>query len=233
MNKKALQLWAVSLTQSCLLVPRPLQSLLKAMPVPVPHQSWPVLPCPHLPQSPPFQESFPSFTTLPHSLRSSLSPIEPTKLPVAPFHAILVCHTSPLSYCALCSQSTPLCTAHPSSLPLCWCCGRCVASRLSMPTCSMQHQPHWHASRCLPTRSPLAFFDQFLASHLHITHLSFPKFVGMSPGACEVPKKAVPSLVALDASPGLVVVAMGMVIMWVGKYGRGAGGAQATSRGNF
>jgi hypothetical protein len=52
---------------------------------------------------------------------------------------------------------------------------------------------------------PFAFFDQFLASRPHITHLSLPNFVGVPPGACEVPKKAVPSLVALDASPGLAV----------------------------
>jgi hypothetical protein len=48
---------------------------------------------------------------------------------------------------------------------------------------------------------PFAFFDRFLAGRPHITHLSLPNFVGVPPGACEVPAKAVPSLVALDTSP--------------------------------
>jgi hypothetical protein len=47
---------------------------------------------------------------------------------------------------------------------------------------------------------PFAFFDRFLAGRPHITHLSLPNFVGVPPGACEVP-----SLVALDTSPGLAV----------------------------
>ena len=52
---------------------------------------------------------------------------------------------------------------------------------------------------------PFAFFDQFLAARPHITHLALPNFVGVPPGAHEVPTKAVPSLVALDSSPGLAV----------------------------
>ena len=52
---------------------------------------------------------------------------------------------------------------------------------------------------------PFAFFDQFLASRSHITHLSLPNFVGVPPGANEVPKNAIPNLVALDTSPGLAV----------------------------
>jgi hypothetical protein len=52
---------------------------------------------------------------------------------------------------------------------------------------------------------PFAFFDQFLTSRPRITHLSLPNFVGVPPGACEMPTKAVPSLSVLDASPGLAV----------------------------
>jgi hypothetical protein len=52
---------------------------------------------------------------------------------------------------------------------------------------------------------PFVFFDQFLAARPHITHLALPNFVGVPPGAHEVPTKAVPSLVALDSSPGLAV----------------------------
>jgi hypothetical protein len=52
---------------------------------------------------------------------------------------------------------------------------------------------------------PFVFFDQFLVSRPHITHLWLPSFVGVPPGACEVPEKAVPSLVALDTSSGLAV----------------------------
>ncbi|KAH9957577.1 hypothetical protein BC827DRAFT_1224360 [Russula dissimulans] len=50
---------------------------------------------------------------------------------------------------------------------------------------------------------PFAFFDRFLVARPDITHLALPNFVGVPPGAREVPPAAVPDLAALDASPGL------------------------------
>jgi hypothetical protein len=50
---------------------------------------------------------------------------------------------------------------------------------------------------------PYAFFDRFLPTRPHITHLALPHFVGVPPGAGEVPPAAVPALTALDTSPGL------------------------------
>ena len=53
---------------------------------------------------------------------------------------------------------------------------------------------------------PFAFFDQFLAGRPQIVHLALPNFVGVPPGAGEVPPTAVPHLTTLDASPGLAAV---------------------------
>jgi hypothetical protein len=53
---------------------------------------------------------------------------------------------------------------------------------------------------------PFAFFDRFLAEHPQIVHLALPNFVGVPPGAGEVPAMAVPHLARLDASPGLAAV---------------------------
>ena len=50
---------------------------------------------------------------------------------------------------------------------------------------------------------PFAFFDRFLAVRPQIVHLALPNFVGVPPGAGEVPSTAVPHLTTLDASPGL------------------------------
>lgn len=50
---------------------------------------------------------------------------------------------------------------------------------------------------------PFAFFDRFLAARPQIVHLALPNFVGVPPGAGEVPSTAVPHLTTLDASPGL------------------------------
>ncbi|KAI0280864.1 hypothetical protein BC826DRAFT_443630 [Russula brevipes] len=50
---------------------------------------------------------------------------------------------------------------------------------------------------------PYAFFDCFLPTRPHITHLALPHFVGVPPDAGEVPPAAVPALAALDTGPGL------------------------------
>ncbi|KAI0288614.1 hypothetical protein BC826DRAFT_1107566 [Russula brevipes] len=50
---------------------------------------------------------------------------------------------------------------------------------------------------------PYAFFDCFLPTRLHITHLALPHFVGMPPDTGKVPPAAVPALAALDTGPGL------------------------------
>jgi len=50
---------------------------------------------------------------------------------------------------------------------------------------------------------PFAFFDRFLTVRPQIVHLALPNFVGVPPGAGEVPATAVPHLTTLDASPGL------------------------------
>jgi len=52
---------------------------------------------------------------------------------------------------------------------------------------------------------PFAFLDQFLATRPQISRLSLLNFVGVPPGAGEVPSTAVPHLttVMLDGSPGL------------------------------
>ena len=50
---------------------------------------------------------------------------------------------------------------------------------------------------------PFAFFDRFLAARPHILHIALPNFVGVPPGAGEVPPTAVPHLTTIDASPGL------------------------------
>ena len=52
---------------------------------------------------------------------------------------------------------------------------------------------------------PFAFFDQFLPTRPHIVQLALPNFVGVPPGAGEVPSTAVPALAVLDASPVLAV----------------------------
>ncbi|KAH9981798.1 hypothetical protein BJV74DRAFT_65657 [Russula compacta] len=52
---------------------------------------------------------------------------------------------------------------------------------------------------------PFAFFDQFLPARAHLVQLALPNFVGVPPGAGEVPSTAVPALAALDASPGLAL----------------------------
>jgi hypothetical protein len=53
---------------------------------------------------------------------------------------------------------------------------------------------------------PFAFFDQFLASRPQIVHIALPNFVGVPPGASDVPPTAIPYLATLDASPGLAAV---------------------------
>jgi hypothetical protein len=53
---------------------------------------------------------------------------------------------------------------------------------------------------------PFAFFDQFLATRPQLVHLALPNFVGVPPGAGEVPTTAIPHLTVLDASPGLAAV---------------------------
>lgn len=52
---------------------------------------------------------------------------------------------------------------------------------------------------------PFSFFDEFLVSNPTIQHLSLPNFVGVPPGPGEVHPAAIPNLISLDASPGLVV----------------------------
>jgi hypothetical protein len=54
---------------------------------------------------------------------------------------------------------------------------------------------------------PFAFFDQFLPTRPQLVHVALPNFVGVPPGASEVPPStAVPHLASLDASPGLAAV---------------------------
>jgi hypothetical protein len=53
---------------------------------------------------------------------------------------------------------------------------------------------------------PFVFFDRFLAERPQIVHLALPNFVGVPPGAGEVPTTAVPHLTRLDASSGLASV---------------------------
>ena len=53
--------------------------------------------------------------------------------------------------------------------------------------------------------APFASFHQFLPARPHIVQLVLPNFVGVPPGAGEVPSTAVPALAALDASPELAV----------------------------
>ncbi len=53
---------------------------------------------------------------------------------------------------------------------------------------------------------PFAFFDQFLATRPQIVYIALPNFVGVPPGASEVPSTAIPYLATLDASPGLAAV---------------------------
>ena len=50
---------------------------------------------------------------------------------------------------------------------------------------------------------PFAFFDQFFAARPHIIHPVLPNFVGVPPGAGEVPSTAILHITTLDASPGL------------------------------
>jgi len=50
---------------------------------------------------------------------------------------------------------------------------------------------------------PFAFVDQFLVARPQIVHLALPNFVGVPPGAGEVPSAAALHLTALYASPGL------------------------------
>ena len=50
---------------------------------------------------------------------------------------------------------------------------------------------------------PFVLFDQFFTARLHISRLALPNFVGIPPGAGEVPSMAVSHLPTIDASPSL------------------------------
>ncbi|KAI0299821.1 hypothetical protein BC826DRAFT_714477 [Russula brevipes] len=63
---------------------------------------------------------------------------------------------------------------------------------------------------------PYAFFDCFLPTRPHITHLALPHFVGVPPDAGEVPPAALPALAALDTGPSLATaLAPGRPLQWV------------------
>jgi len=92
-------------------------------------------------------------------------------------------------------------TARPSASP----CARCAHSRRSRsprstPTFSQWYHLPLRASRCLRTRSPLRSRP---VPCCRIVHLALPNFVGVPPGAGEVPSTAVPHLTTLDACPSL------------------------------